>query len=306
MPASPTGTAPALPHVARRPEAPPSDPPGHERRPWLRRDSDEHRALAFHLRAALRDGNVGTARTILALLTEHWGSRVAHGALAEALAGRHDLPGTSAASCLWQERHMVLTARTVLESLRAELTPSRDEPLVLLATPEGDRHTLALLALSLELERRGRRTAVLDDLPAAEVGAVVAAARPSAVVISAHLRLTLRRARELTVAVRQADPSTVLAVGGPGVPPGIRGFDIVTDDPRELNRLLDAHGTVLTEREREVLLMVADGLTNSAIAERLFLSPATVKTHLDHILAKTGTEHRAAAVAKAFRHGWIR
>ena len=53
----------------------------------------------------------------------------------------------------------------------------------------------------------------------------------------------------------------------------------------------------LTAREAEVLELVAAGLTNAAIAERLWISPGTVKKHLDNVYAKLGVANRAAAVA---------
>jgi DNA-binding NarL/FixJ family response regulator len=55
----------------------------------------------------------------------------------------------------------------------------------------------------------------------------------------------------------------------------------------------------LTERETEVLDLVARGLTNQAIAERLFLSDKTVRNHVSNIFAKLGVTDRAAAVARA-------
>jgi DNA-binding CsgD family transcriptional regulator len=55
----------------------------------------------------------------------------------------------------------------------------------------------------------------------------------------------------------------------------------------------------LTAREGEILELVAAGLTNAAIAERLWISPGTVKKHLDNIYAKLGVPNRAAAVATA-------
>ena len=58
----------------------------------------------------------------------------------------------------------------------------------------------------------------------------------------------------------------------------------------------------LTEREQEVLALAAEGLSAARIGERLFLSPATVKTHLAHLYEKLGVSDRAAAVAAAFRH----
>jgi PAS domain S-box-containing protein len=61
----------------------------------------------------------------------------------------------------------------------------------------------------------------------------------------------------------------------------------------------------LSERELEVLQLVADGCTNEQVAERLVVSPATVKTHLQHVYEKLGTGQRAFAVAAALRLGLI-
>jgi DNA-binding NarL/FixJ family response regulator len=59
----------------------------------------------------------------------------------------------------------------------------------------------------------------------------------------------------------------------------------------------------LTAREAEVLTMLAAGLSNNEIAERLYLSHATVKTHINRIFAKTGARDRAQAVRYAYQHG---
>jgi DNA-binding NarL/FixJ family response regulator len=62
----------------------------------------------------------------------------------------------------------------------------------------------------------------------------------------------------------------------------------------------------LTPRELDVLRLVADGLTNRAIASRLHISEATVKTHLVHTYAKLGVDDRTAAVMAALDRGLLR
>jgi DNA-binding NarL/FixJ family response regulator len=59
----------------------------------------------------------------------------------------------------------------------------------------------------------------------------------------------------------------------------------------------------LTQREVEVLTEIAAGLSNAEIAGKFRISGATVKSHINHLLAKTGTRDRAQLVAYAFRHG---
>lgn len=62
----------------------------------------------------------------------------------------------------------------------------------------------------------------------------------------------------------------------------------------------------LTPREAEVLALIADGLTNGEIADRLVVSPATVKSHINHLFAKTRVRDRAQAVTYAYLHGIAR
>lgn len=61
----------------------------------------------------------------------------------------------------------------------------------------------------------------------------------------------------------------------------------------------------LTDREREVLVLVAEGLSNDEIAGALFLSPLTVKTHVSHVMSKLDARDRAQLVVMAYQGGLV-
>ena len=90
----------------------------------------------------------------------------------------------------------------------------------------------------------------------------------------------------------------------------VRGEAVI--DPAVQHHLVEAvaakpelpHG--LTPREAEVLALIAQGLSNGEIASKLFVSEATVKSHVNHLFAKTGVRDRAQAVTYAYRHGLAR
>jgi DNA-binding CsgD family transcriptional regulator len=73
--------------------------------------------------------------------------------------------------------------------------------------------------------------------------------------------------------------------------------DLSVTSSRELRKL--------TEREKEVLFLLATGLPNKVLAEKLFVSPGTIKTHTLNVYQKMGVGNRTSAILKAVEWGWI-
>jgi two-component system nitrate/nitrite response regulator NarL len=93
------------------------------------------------------------------------------------------------------------------------------------------------------------------------------------------------------------DAISAIARGGRVLDPALQAGMFHEIHAREV----DGARPVLSDREQQILRLTADGLTAPAIGKRLFLSTATVKTHLSHIYEKLGVNDRAAAVAEAMR-----
>ncbi|TDC22072.1 response regulator transcription factor [Streptomyces sp. 8K308] len=141
------------------------------------------------------------------------------------------------------------------------------------------------VAAIAELSRRGARARVLvlttydtdsDTIPAIEAGA------------TGYLLKDAPR-DELFPAVRAA------AAGRTVLSPAVAS--------RLVSAVRSPGNEPLSAREREVLALVAKGTSNREIARELFISEATVKTHLTHLYAKLGVNDRAAAVATAYQRG---
>ncbi|TML71260.1 MAG: response regulator transcription factor [Actinobacteria bacterium] len=78
-------------------------------------------------------------------------------------------------------------------------------------------------------------------------------------------------------------------------------------DPALMPNLIQGRdgGDSLTQREREILQLLADGMSNADVAQRLFISQETVKSHVRHILVKLEADTRTQAVAIALREAMI-
>ena len=74
----------------------------------------------------------------------------------------------------------------------------------------------------------------------------------------------------------------------------------------DTTRRPDATLDVLTAREREVLTLVGRGLSNAEIGAQLFMSPATAKTHVSHVMTKLCARDRAQLVVVAYESGLVR
>jgi DNA-binding NarL/FixJ family response regulator len=150
-----------------------------------------------------------------------------------------------------------------------------DTRVLILTTFDLDEYAFSAL-------RAGASGFLLKDVPPAElVGAIRTVAQGDAVVSP---RITRRLLEEYA--------HTLPDSAGGGSP----GADGAEEDPGLAS---------LTDREREVLLAVADGLSNAEIAERLYVSEATVKSHVGRLLAKLGLRDRVQAVVFAFQSGLV-
>jgi DNA-binding NarL/FixJ family response regulator len=129
----------------------------------------------------------------------------------------------------------------------------------------------------LEALRAGARSYLTKDADHTEIASALRAAAEGLSVFDSRVHATLMNAAGRAPQPAQA-PEPGAAVGGT-LPDG------------------------LTEREAEILRLIAQGLNNPEIAARLFVTAHTVKSHVNRIFAKTGSRDRAAAIRYAQQHG---
>jgi DNA-binding NarL/FixJ family response regulator len=166
-----------------------------------------------------------------------------------------------------------------------------------------------------DVVRRTRPDVVLMDLNLGE--------GPGGAAVTARLRGLPQppQVLVLTTYVTETDIRTALDAGASGyllkdAPPdelfrGVRAVArgetvLASDVAALLVRRVNSPEPALTEREVQILGLLADGLANKEMARRLLVSEATVKSHLAHIYAKLAVESRAGAVAKAIEQRIIR
>jgi DNA-binding NarL/FixJ family response regulator len=133
----------------------------------------------------------------------------------------------------------------------------------------------------LEALRAGARSYLTKDADRTDIARALRAAVGGLTVFDPRVHATL-----LAATSRAAAPP-----GGTPAPPGSAPATRPSDPPDGL-----------TQREVEILSLIAQGLTNGEIAGRLFLSNHTIKTHINRIFSKTGSRDRVAAIAYAQRH----
>ena len=146
-----------------------------------------------------------------------------------------------------------------------------DVAIVILTTYADDESVLDAL-------RAGARSYLTKDADRADIASALRAAAGGLSVLDARVQATLLAAATSTSAQAAAARAPGPSSPAPPLPDG------------------------LTQREAEILTLIARGLTNPEIAARLFLSNHTVKTHISRIFAKTGSRDRVAAIGYARRH----
>ena len=136
----------------------------------------------------------------------------------------------------------------------------------------------------LEALRAGARSYLTKDADRKDIAHALRAASDGLAVFDPRVHAALMNAAS-------AQPSAAASGAGAGSGPSADGGSGA--------ELPDG----LTQREAEILTLIAQGLTNPEIAARLFLSSHTIKTHINRIFSKTGSRDRAAAIGYAHRHG---
>jgi DNA-binding NarL/FixJ family response regulator len=178
----------------------------------------------------------------------------------------------------------------VMDGIEAtrRITASTDVRALILTTFDLDEYVFAAL-------RAGASGFLLKDtLPADLLTAI-------RVVAAGDALLAPSVTRRLIGEFARTAPSTAAGAG----PDHVTGTPHTTAQASEAGSACDRLQRVLTERELEVLRMVARGMSNAEIAEELTISPATAKTHVAHLLTKLDARDRIQLVIIAYQSGLV-
>ncbi len=170
-----------------------------------------------------------------------------------------------------------------VEATRRLVSAHPGIPVVVLTSYSDDETVLAAL-------QAGARGFLTKDAGAEEISQALSVVRAGEAQLDPSIQ------RRLVEAIVQGD-----RLGLPGTADGGHGSSGIPADP---GARWSRYG--ITPREADVLIEIAAGLSNAEIAAKLFVSETTVKTHINHLRAKTGSRDRAQLVAYAFRLGLVR
>lgn len=132
--------------------------------------------------------------------------------------------------------------------------------------------------------RAGAKTYLLKDLPSERLAEIIRATHRGDIVLQPHIAAKL-----VQQAARSPGGAAPTAAKAPDAATGVGGGEGVLSEP-------------LTKRERDILALMSEGLSNSEIAGRIYISEGTVKNYISAIYAKLGTNDRTQAVLLAIRH----
>ncbi|MFF8989604.1 response regulator [Streptomyces sp. NPDC014983] len=196
---------------------------------------------------------------------------------------------------LADDEHLIRGALAALLSLEDDMTVVAEAATGPEAVAMARAHAPDVAVLDLQMPGAdGVQVAasVRDELPACQVLIVTSHGRPG------HLK------RALAAGVRGFVPKTVSAQRLAEIIRTVHAGNRYVD-PELAADAISAGDSPLTEREAEVLELAADGAPVTEIAERVALSPRTVRNYLSSAISKLGVENRHAAVRFARERGWV-
>jgi DNA-binding NarL/FixJ family response regulator len=173
------------------------------------------------------------------------------------------------------------------------------------------RHDLYVSSLVALLSHRGAEVRVIEDSRAGSRSAATDGVQ--AILLESPLASELEQVVAggipVIVLAERADPDDALSALSLGAHSVVAKNAPLAELSLAVKRALEQRASgppvPLTARQREVLRLLADGLDNAEIAERLGISKRTARAHVSDVLERLGVENRTQAAVTAVRHGWV-